>query len=147
MSPPAINFETNRVSNRKWYWTQVLLPATLKASTWGTGAGVRKNGLFKSWQLEKVADSCPIDYLHISVQAGVFVERERESKTKRSGGGSVDTQALSLVVSISSFTTKFLQLSNLHWPKPCGQGISCTNSSAGACSTLIRQLLVYEFLL
>lgn len=58
-----------------------------KADTEETVVDIRKDGLFQCWQPERRADSSPKGHLNTSVQAGVFIRRERESRTKKSGAG------------------------------------------------------------
>lgn len=57
-----------------------------------------------------MVDFCPKDHLNISVQAEVFVRKERENRTKESGGGAVDMQAVSLLVPIWIFNVSILEL-------------------------------------
>lgn len=47
----------------------------------------KKRGLFKGWLPNKMGHSCHKAHLSTSVQAEVFVRRERENKTKKSRGG------------------------------------------------------------
>ena len=47
---------------------------------------------------------------NIPVQAWVFIKRERKTRTKRSGGGAVDMQAVSLLVLIWIFNIGILEL-------------------------------------
>ena len=72
-----------------WYscQSQVWLPAAVKANSQEAAAGVRNNDLLESWQPVKTRDSCRKDHLNTSVQAEVFIRRERGSRTKRSRGG------------------------------------------------------------
>ena len=51
------------------------------------GAGGRKIGLFKSWHLGKMAESCPKHHLSYWKEAGVFVRREAGGGKKQNKGG------------------------------------------------------------
>ena len=56
-----------------------------------TSADEKERSLFKCWHLRKVsrlASSKP--HLNFSVQAEVFLRREKESRIKRLGGGTMD---------------------------------------------------------
>lgn len=68
------------------YWTQLWLPTATKGNTSEVGVGVQKRGLFKYWQPEKMGESCSKAHLSISMQAGVFIRRERESRTRQEEG-------------------------------------------------------------
>ena len=57
-----------------------------------TGAGEKESDLFRFQQPEKMASSCLKDHLNISMQAGLFIRRDRESRTKMPGGGAVGMQ-------------------------------------------------------
>lgn len=49
-------------------------------------------------------------HLSISVQAVVFIGRERKSRTKKSGGGAVNEQAVSLLALIRTVSVSRLEL-------------------------------------
>ena len=52
-----------------------------------TGAGEKEIGLFKRQPPDKVGDSCLKAHLNISVQAEVFIRREREAEQRDQGVG------------------------------------------------------------
>lgn len=54
-------------------------------------------GLFQCWHLEKKSSKIP---LKVSVQVEVYISIEKESRTKRPGGGAVDVQPVSFPVPI-----------------------------------------------
>ena len=71
---------------------------------------VRRRGFFTYRPPGKKEDTCPIALLNISVQAEAFIRREKESRRKRSEGGAVDVQVVSLLVLMWVFMVLVLVL-------------------------------------
>ena len=80
---------TSRAEIHKPFFTLVtgLAACRNQSQIHETGAGEKEIGLFKRQPPDKVGDSCLKAHLNISVQAEVFIRKERESRTKRSKGG------------------------------------------------------------
>ena len=97
-------------------------------------------------------------HLPISVQAGVFIRRERDKEKKEIRREAVDMQAVSLLVLMWIFNdsilelvsaAKFLQLGNPCPPKLWSRlfFVQAETGTAGACNMLTKKLSVCEFFL
>ena len=76
-------------------------------------------------------------HLNISAQEGVFIGRERKSRTKRSGGEAVDVQAASLLVLTWMFNVSILELVSASQIPVVGRSVS-SEVMAKAISSISR---------